>query len=114
MWMPTESEKNPLPKNHPHYLQSFRVPKFHDPSPPLFLDAINESPIKPAFKNSSFVSKEVISVFLDISKAFGKMWRKSLLYKLSQNGISANLLDLLSSFLSDRKQNVVLNGQTSE
>ena len=44
------------------------------------------------------------SVFLDISKAFDKVWRKGLLFKLSQNGISGNLLDLLSSFLSDRKK----------
>ena len=35
-------------------------------------------------------------------------------FKLSQNGISVNLLDLLSSFLSDRKQRVLLNGQISE
>ena len=33
---------------------------------------------------------------------------------MSQNGVSGNLLDLLSSFLSDRKQRVLLNGQTSE
>ena len=44
------------------------------------------------------------SVFLDISKAFDKVWRKGLLFKLSQNGISGNLLDLLSSFLSDSKK----------
>ena len=41
-------------------------------------------------------------------------WHKGLLFKLSQNGISGNLLDLLPSFLSDRKQRVLLNGQTSE
>ena len=56
---------------------------------------------------------EVRSVFLDISKAFGKVWHKGLLFKLSQNDISGNLLDLLSSFLSDRKRRVLLNGQTS-
>ena len=54
------------------------------------------------------------SVFLDISKAFDKVWHKRPLFKLLQNGISGNLLDLLSSFLSDRKQRVLLNGQTSE
>ena len=54
------------------------------------------------------------SVFLDISKTFDKVWLKSLFLKLSQNGRSGNLLDLLSSFLSDRKQRVFLNGQTSE
>ena len=47
---------------------------------------------------------EVRSVFLDISKAFGKVWHRGLLFKLSQNGISGKLVDLLSSFLSDRKQ----------
>ena len=51
--------------------------------------------------------------FWDISKAFDKVWYKGLLFTLSQNGISGSLLDLLSSFLSDRKQRVVPNGQTS-
>ena len=36
-----------------------------------------------------------------------------LLYKLKQNGISANLLETLTDFLKDRKQRVVLNGQNS-
>ena len=57
---------------------------------------------------------EVRSAFLDIFKAFGKVWHKGLLFKLSQNSIFGNLLDLLYSFLSDRKQRVPLNGQTSE
>ena len=57
---------------------------------------------------------EVRSIFLDISKAFDKVWHKGFLFKLLQNGMFGNLLDLLSSFLSDRKQKVLLNGQTSE
>ena len=52
---------------------------------------------------------EVRSVFLDISKALDKGWHKGLIFKLRQNGISGNLLDILSDFLSDRKQRVVLN-----
>ena len=44
---------------------------------------------------------EVRSVFLDISKAFDKVWHKGLTFKLSQKGISGNLLDILSDFLSD-------------
>ena len=44
---------------------------------------------------------EVRSVFLDISKTFDKVWHKGLIFKLSQNGISGNLLDILSDFLSD-------------
>ena len=64
--------------------------------------------------NSVDEELEVKSVLLDISKAFHKGWYKGLLFKLSQNSISGNLLDLWSSFLSDRKQRIVLNDQTSE
>ena len=52
-------------------------------------------------------------VFLDISKAFDKVWHEGLLLKLSLNGISGNLLKLLRDFLYCRKQRVVLNGQNS-
>ena len=56
---------------------------------------------------------EVRSVFLDISKAFDKALHKGLIFKLSQNNISGNLLVILSDILSDRKQRIVLNGQKS-
>ena len=36
-----------------------------------------------------------------------------IIFKLKQNGISGNLLNLLSNFLRNRKQRVVLNGRTS-
>ena len=52
-------------------------------------------------------------IFLDISKAFDKVWHDGLIFKLKQNGISGNLLNLLSNFLRNRKQRVVLNGQNS-
>ena len=35
-------------------------------------------------------------------------------FQLSQNGISGNLLDPLSSFFTDKKQKFLLNDQTSE
>ena len=56
---------------------------------------------------------EVRSVFLDMSKAFDKVWHKGLIFKLKQNGISGNLLSTLTDFLTLRKQRVVLNGQLS-
>ena len=52
-------------------------------------------------------------IFLDISKAFDKVWHKGLLFKLKQNGISGNLLNVITDFLYQRKQRVVLNGQHS-
>ena len=53
------------------------------------------------------------AVFLDISKAFDKVWHKGLLYKLKQNGISGNLVNIIKDVWSLRKQRVVLNGQYS-
>ena len=56
---------------------------------------------------------EVRGVFLDISKAFDKVWHDGLIYKLKQNGIKDKLLCLLIDFLKNRQQRVVLNGQSS-
>ena len=56
---------------------------------------------------------EVRANFLDISKAFDKVWHEGLLFKLEHIGISGNLLSLLKSFLNNRFQRVVLNGQCS-
>ena len=56
-------------------------------------------------------SLEVRANFLDISKAFDKVWHEGLLYKLETVGISGNLHKLFQSFLSDRFQRVALNGQ---
>ena len=55
----------------------------------------------------------VRGVFLDISKAFDKVWHKGIIFKLKQNGISGKLLSVLSDFLKDPKQRVILNGQVS-
>ena len=58
-------------------------------------------------------SLEVRSVFLDISKAFDKVWHDGLLYKLKSMGFSGELYKLLENYLSNRFQRVLLNGQTS-
>ena len=63
-----------------------------------------------AFENYN----EVRAVFLDISKAFDKVWHEGLIFKLKQNGISGNLLNLLSNYLLNRMQRVVINGVQSE
>ncbi|MCG8048301.1 MAG: reverse transcriptase family protein [Candidatus Thiodiazotropha endolucinida] len=57
--------------------------------------------------------KEVRVVFLDITKAFDRVWHKGLLHKLVAIGISDNLLNWFASYLSSRKQRVVINGKTS-
>ena len=46
---------------------------------------------------------EVRGVFLDISKAFDKVWHQEIIHKLKRNGISGNLLNLLTDSLRNRK-----------
>ena len=56
---------------------------------------------------------ETRRVFLDISKTFDKVFHKGLLFKLNQNGISGNLLNVIADFLYQRKQRVGLKWQHS-
>ena len=70
---------------------------------------VNE--IHQAFENPK--SLEVRAVFLDISKAFDKVWHDGLIFKLKQNGVSGSLLNFFLNYLNNRKQRVVLNGHYS-
>ena len=58
-------------------------------------------------------SLEVCGVFLDLFKAFDRVWHDGLLYKIKSNGIESNLFKLIKSFLNNRCQRVVLSGQSS-
>ena len=51
---------------------------------------------------------------MDMSKAFDEVWHEGLIYKLKSMGVSDSLLKLFQSFLTNRFQRVLLNGQTSE
>ena len=57
---------------------------------------------------------DVRGIFLDLSKAFDKVWHEGLLYKLETYVIEGQLLSFLKNYLENRKQRVVLNGQTSD
>ena len=57
---------------------------------------------------------EVRSVYLDMSKAFDKVWHEGLIFKLKQNGVDGKLLRLLENYLSLRVQRVVINGFESD
>ena len=59
------------------------------------------------------IGLEVRGLFLDVSKAFDKVWHAGLTYKLRQNSICGDLINILNDFLTNRKQRVVLNGQCS-
>ena len=49
-----------------------------------------------------------------MSKAFDRVLHAGLNYKLKTLGVSGKLLMLLKSFLSNRKQRVIINGQNSD
>ena len=48
-----------------------------------------------------FPSREAGAVFLDISKAFDKVWHDSLVFKLKTYDISGHLLVLIELYLSN-------------
>ena len=54
------------------------------------------------------------AVALDISKAFDRVWHAGLLHKLKPYGISGSIFGLISSFLSNRRLRVVLDGKSSQ
>ena len=56
---------------------------------------------------------EVCGIIFDISKTSDYVWHNGLLFKLRQNGISGDIIDILEDFLRNRKQRVVLDGQCS-
>ena len=58
-------------------------------------------------------SLETRGVFLDISKAFDKVWHDGLLHKLKCLGVEGDFYNILENYLKNRKQRVVLNDQSS-
>ena len=54
------------------------------------------------------------AVALDISKASDRVWHAGLLHKLKSYGISGQIFGLISSFLSNRRLRVVLDGKSSQ
>ena len=53
-------------------------------------------------------------IFLDISKAFDRVWHEGLFYKIKCIGVKGDLLALIEFFLFERQQRVALNGQEFE
>ena len=52
-------------------------------------------------------------MFLDVSKAFDKVWHEGLFFKLKQLGIYGNVLHWIEDYLSNRSHKVVINGKCS-
>ena len=57
---------------------------------------------------------EVRAVFLDILKAFDRVWHRGLPAKLKSLGVNGPMLIWFESYLSGRKQRVVIDGECSD
>ena len=58
--------------------------------------------------------KEVAAIFFDFKKAFDTVPHKALLDKLQELQLDGILVKWIRSYLADRKQQVVVNGATSD
>jgi hypothetical protein len=56
------------------------------------------------------IGKHVVSVFVDVSKAFDSCDHGILITKIKKTGLNANGLQLIQSYLKDRLQHVTVNG----
>ena len=56
----------------------------------------------------------MIAVFLDISRAFDRVWHEGLIFKLKEIGIEGEYINIVKDFLADRKQRVVIDGKKSD
>ena len=52
-------------------------------------------------------------MFLNIFKAFDKVWHEGIIFKLKTYGVEEKLIMLLENYLKNQKQRVVLNGLSS-
>ena len=59
-------------------------------------------------------SRAARAVACNISKAFDRVWQAGLLHKLKSYRISGQIFDLISSFLSNSRLQVVLEGKSSQ
>ena len=71
-----------------------------------------------SFKLGDSYINQLLSITYNIYKScddlyIDKFWQDCLIFKLQENGISGNLWKVLKRFLTNRKQRVVLNWQSS-
>lgn len=63
--------------------------------------------------NSFEQESYMLGIFVDYSKAFNRINHRTLAEKLEHYGFRGQFLQLLNSYLNDRKQQVIINGSKS-
>ena len=69
--------------------------------------------LEQSVENAVQEKKKVIATFLDLSKAFDKVWKEGLLLKLLTSGIAGRMFNWIKSFLCHRTARVKLDGNLS-
>ena len=58
--------------------------------------------------------KVVLASFIDLQKAFDKVWKGGLIVKMQRSGIKGNMLRWTKAYLHNRKARVLVNGHTGK
>ena len=58
--------------------------------------------------------KKLYCLLVDYKKAFDLVWREALWYKMSKNGITGKVLDVIKSMYANIKSCVSLGGEQSD
>ena len=66
-----------------------------------------------SIENAFQMKEKVVATFIDLSKAFDRVWKKGLLAKLQKADITGKMFDWLSNFLSHRTARVKLQNSIS-
>ena len=56
---------------------------------------------------------KILAVFVDLTKAFDKVWKEGLLFKLPRKKVCGKMFSWIQSYLFQRSARVRLEGQTS-
>jgi hypothetical protein len=66
--------------------------------------------LQTSITNAFHKSQKVLGVFVDIEKAFDMVWRKGLLHKIEEKGITGNMYNYINDFIHNRSITVKVNG----
>ena len=66
------------------------------------------------YREAVHKGKEDRAVLCAIRKPFDRIWHKGLFYKLRCMGCSDRIIKWFTSYLFERRQQVVINGQSSD
>lgn len=67
-----------------------------------------------AVHNGFQENKHTAAIFIDLQKAYDKVWRKGLLYKMQKQGIQGKMYNWVKNFLTDRTMATKINNAISK